>query len=58
MISHEGQAKCQVLAGQCSYLLIGVMQLCMCPQRVKEDRGCFAGLVGGIAEKTEMFLGQ
>lgn len=34
-----------------SYLLVGVMELCVCPHRVQEDRSGFAGLVGGIAEK-------
>lgn len=30
-------------------LLVGVMELGVRPQRVQEDRGSFAGFVGGIA---------
>lgn len=58
MISAEGQVECHVLSGQCSYLLVGIMEFCMCPHGVQKDRSSFAGLVGGIAGKREMLVGQ
>lgn len=30
-------------------LLVGVVEFCVCPQRIKEDRSSFGGLVGGVA---------
>lgn len=58
VISAEGQVECHVLSGQCSYLLVGIMEFCMCPHGVQKDRSSFAGLVGGIAGKREMLVGQ
>lgn len=56
MISAESKVECHVLSGQCSYLLVGIMEFCMCPQGVQKDRSSFAGLVGGIAGERERCL--